>query len=734
MSDDWTPAPRSGGSAPAGWGFPDADGDGLGALFPSGPAAAAAGPAWSVPTTDDQPGYASTGLDAPDSSGDGLAGLDLFGADAQPAAAEPSAVPAWGDTGLAGLDLFATSSTPPAAEPAPSVTEPVTAAPDGDGLAGLNLFGTDPAAEPAGDGLAGLNLFGTDDVVPAAEAPAGRPAVAEPVPAVTAEPEPAAEPAPAGDPWANIPLPAPKPAVADETPALGAEAAAPAAETPEPAAVPAPAPMSLADITAPVAVPAVTPEPAKPAGGRIAASRHLIEEATVFGAVGDAVAAETARVSQMLVATPDHIWQYVDRILGLVSNDQMIQMVVNRFKLTRDRRLDYDQRRAFEATIAPALLGNQLVTISNPRDVEITFDRAYDELIGISVLGPLWRDEEITEVLVDGWNKISVERDGLLVTTPLTFRDKDHANRVARDLASKVSDRALTPSNPLVTALLPGARINFAYGPVVSTGLSISMRKFRDLLGIERLIQFGALTPQMAEFLRQAVAARATVLVAGGTGTGKTTQINALSHWIPDTERVVTIEDAFELQLSNTHVVALQTKEKASADDQVVVTQKDLLVNALRMRPDRIIVGEIREGHGAYVMLQAANTGHDGTMTTIHADSPQVAVNERLADLVMEVSSSPAPIVRRTVSHAINLVVQVTRRRGRRFLSSISIVDRSCYDDVTGVIVPEPIFVGELDADGVPVFRHVGGLRPDTALAEKLAEAGFTAEAWEPTR
>lgn len=436
--------------------------------------------------------------------------------------------------------------------------------------------------------------------------------------------------------------------------------------------------------------------------------------------------AESARI-QSEYRVPEHLWGNVDRVLGIVVNDSELQAVVNRFELTRDKEIDMLQRKTLQDAVSPRLLDAK-VSIQNPLDVKATFDLVYDELIGISVIGPLWRDESITEVMVDGWNQVTIEKGGLLYQTPIRFRDMRHAERVARDLASKVSDRQLSPVSPLLTAPLPGARITFCYGSVVSSGLSITLRKFPVLLGMDGLLKMGSLSLDMARFLQICVESRATVLVSGGTGTGKTTMINALSGFIPDTERVITIEDAFELNLANKNWVALQTKEKASGDDTVIISQDMLLVNTLRMRPDRIIVGEIREGNGATVMLRAATTGHDGTMTTIHANDPETALNERLVDMVREVNKAPDEVVKRAVSRAVNLVVQVTRENKKRYISSIAVVDRSCIKD--GNIIPDEIYRGRMSKDGVILYEQVGKVRAETELGEKISQAGFSKEIW----
>lgn len=419
--------------------------------------------------------------------------------------------------------------------------------------------------------------------------------------------------------------------------------------------------------------------------------------------------------------TPE-LWSLVGQILGVVQNHEEVSRWASKMVLTRDKDTDFTQREHFTRLLTPILarypeyaslpMLNQIMSI------------AYDELLGISVLGPIWRDDDVTEILVDAWDRVVIERNGRLEETnpPIKFRDPEHARKIARDLALKVSDRALTPANPLVTAELPGARVAFAIDKVVKSGLSVSMRKFRPLLNMDGLLSMGALDTEMRDFLADCVKARANVLVSGGTGTGKTTMINALSTFIPHSERVITIEDAYELKMDTPHWVALQTKEAASADDEVVVTMADLLVTVLRMRPDRIIVGEIREPKGASVMLQAANTGHDGTMTTIHANTADRALNFRMVSFARTGAAMTAEVAAAEVSSAINLVVQVVRRAGRRYISEVAVVDPSCLSD--GLIKPVPVFSGSL-IEGHPQFSKVGSVPPATELGMKLEELGL---------
>lgn len=430
--------------------------------------------------------------------------------------------------------------------------------------------------------------------------------------------------------------------------------------------------------------------------------------------------------SQQPVAANEQVWAIVSGVLGVIQANEQISRFATKMELTRDAVADNEQRQQLHSSLTPVLMQYQeYARIPMLREI---IDLAYDELVGISVLGPLWRDDDITEIMVDAWDKVTVEHNGRLMLTNVRFRDKEHARKIARDLALKVSDRALTPANPLVTAELPGARVQFVIDKVVKTGISVSVRKFRPLLGVDKLLAVGAMSEEMRDFLADAVRARANVLVSGGTGTGKTTIINALSSFIPDSERVITIEDSYELALSNTHWVALQTKEAASADDTVRITLADLLVSTLRMRPDRIIVGEIREGTGAAVMLQAANTGHDGTMTTIHANSADGALNFRMVNLARTGGGMASEVAAAEVASAINLVIQVTRESGRRFISEVAVVDPSQLENQ--LIRPEAVFSGTLvkdlanDTNRVE-FRRCGGVRPDTELGLKLQDSGL---------
>jgi pilus assembly protein CpaF len=283
-----------------------------------------------------------------------------------------------------------------------------------------------------------------------------------------------------------------------------------------------------------------------------------------------------------------------------------------------------------------------------------------DEILGYGPLRELMEDDTINDILVNGPDKIFIERYGKLERSPKRFINNEQLTDIARRLVSKVG-RRIDDSQPLVDARMPdGSRLNVVISPIALDGTSISIRKFgkgKKTLG--DLIEFGSMDEMMANFLVIASRCRANIIVSGGTGSGKTTLLNALSQYISEDERVITLEDAAELRLVQPHVVRLETR-MAGVEDRGKVTMRHLLINSLRMRPDRIIVGECR-GEEAFEMLQAMNTGHDGSMSTLHANNPRDAV-ARLESMIMMASSAlPLMAIRRNISSAINLIVQASR-------------------------------------------------------------------------
>jgi len=294
------------------------------------------------------------------------------------------------------------------------------------------------------------------------------------------------------------------------------------------------------------------------------------------------------------------------------------------------------------------------------------------EVTGLGPLETLLKDDTVNDILVNGPQQIFVERDGKLELTDITFKDERHLLRIIDKIVSAVG-RRVDESNPYVDArLADGSRFNAMVPPIAVDGSLVSIRKFKkDKLGIEELVKFGAFTEEMAAYLQAAVSTRLNIIVSGGTGSGKTTTLNALSGFIDDDERILTIEDTAELQLQQTHVGRMESRPP-NVEGKGGVSQRDCLKNALRMRPDRIIVGETR-GEEVIDMLQAMNTGHDGSMTTIHANSARDGVSRLENMIAMAGIEMPIKAMRSQISSAVNLIVQASRLQdGSRRMTSIT--------------------------------------------------------------
>ena len=295
-----------------------------------------------------------------------------------------------------------------------------------------------------------------------------------------------------------------------------------------------------------------------------------------------------------------------------------------------------------------------------------------DELLGLGPLEPLLKDETITDILVNGYNLVFVERHGRLEESKVRFKDDRHLQRIIQKIVGAVG-RRIDESSPYVDArLADGSRINAIIPPLAVDGALLSIRKFAKMpINMAKLIEFGSIPSPVAEVLRAVVQARRNVLISGGTGSGTTTLLNAMSAYIEGTERIVTIEDSAELQLQQRHVARLETRPP-NIEGRGEVTQRDLVKNALRMRPDRIIVGEVRAGE-AFDMLQAMNTGHDGSMTTVHANSARDALARIEQMIGMSGVDIPLRSARAQIASALNVVIQVSRLSdGRRKLMSLS--------------------------------------------------------------
>jgi pilus assembly protein CpaF len=284
----------------------------------------------------------------------------------------------------------------------------------------------------------------------------------------------------------------------------------------------------------------------------------------------------------------------------------------------------------------------------------------FDEMVGLGPIEPLLKDETISDILINGPDQVYVERRGELELTPVHFRDNDHLLRIVNRIVAGVG-RRIDESQPMVDARLPdGSRVNAAIAPVAIDGAAVSIRKFsKKPLTLERLVEVGAMPQAVAEFLYGAVRARVSTVISGGTGSGKTTLLNALSASISEGERLITIEDAAELQLQQPHVVRMETRPP-NIEGKGEIRQRELVKNALRMRPDRVILGEVRSEE-AFDMLQAMNTGHEGSMATIHANNPREAIS-RLEQMVAMGGLQISPeAVRAQIASAVGLVVQVMR-------------------------------------------------------------------------
>jgi pilus assembly protein CpaF len=307
----------------------------------------------------------------------------------------------------------------------------------------------------------------------------------------------------------------------------------------------------------------------------------------------------------------------------------------------------------------------------NQRELQAFAEEVVDEMIGFGPIEPLLKDPTINDILINTHKQCFVERFGKLEPTTVHFKDEAHLLRIIQKIVSGVG-RRIDESSPTVDARLPdGSRVNVAIRPIAVDGPLVSIRKFsKRPFSMDRLVEIGALRPAMADLLRAAVKGRISLVISGGTGSGKTTLLNALSNYIPDEERIITIEDAAELQLQLTHVGRMETRPP-NAEGKGEVRQRELVKNALRMRPDRIVVGECR-GEEAFDMLQAMNTGHEGSMTTIHANTPRDAI-KRLEQMVSMAGMSLTNLsVRSQIASAIRLMIQLQRLPdGRRRVTSI---------------------------------------------------------------
>jgi pilus assembly protein CpaF len=357
------------------------------------------------------------------------------------------------------------------------------------------------------------------------------------------------------------------------------------------------------------------------------------------------------------------------------------------------------------------ILGEENIVLSRPERARL-FEQISAEILGLGPLQPLLEDETVTEIMVNGAKNIYIERKGKIHRVPVTFESNDHVMRIIDRIVAPLG-RRIDESSPYVDArLTDGSRVNAVIPPVSLNGPTITIRKFFKIpLTIEQLVQFGTLTPESLQFLKACVESRLNVVISGGTGSGKTTLLNILSTFIPGDERIVTIENAAELQLRQEHVVTLESRPP-NIEGRGEITIRQLVINALRMRPDRIIVGEIRDD-AALDMLQAMNTGHDGSMTTLHSNSPRDTLMRLETMTMMAGMELPVRAIREQVSSAIDMIVHQERMRdGSRKVTNISEISGMEGD----VITMTDIFAFE--QTGYENGKVVGRLRP-TGLRPK---------------
>jgi pilus assembly protein CpaF len=396
--------------------------------------------------------------------------------------------------------------------------------------------------------------------------------------------------------------------------------------------------------------------------------------------------------------------------------------IITRLDLTKLNTLAADRVRAEVSRLAEGLLLAENVPLSAAERDRLVSE-VHHELFGLGPLEPLLADPTVTDILVNAYANIYVERRGKLEKTSISFKDDEHLRRVIERIVSTVG-RRIDEAQPMVDARLPdGSRVNAIIPPLAIDGPVLSIRRFgTDPLKMHTLIEYGALTKEIAILFEMCVRARLNVIISGGTGAGKTTLLNALSAYIPSDERIVTIEDSAELQLQQPHVVRLETRPM-NIEGKGEVTQRDLVRNALRMRPDRIVIGEVRGGE-AIDMLQAMNTGHDGSLTTIHANTTRDSLSRLETMIQMTGMRLSDRAMRQQIASAVNLVIQVARLTdGTRRITSIS--------EITGMegemITMQELFLFErtgIDPTGKVIGRfRTTGIRP--RFAERLKQYGM---------
>ncbi|MCK2086931.1 CpaF family protein [Thauera aromatica] len=398
------------------------------------------------------------------------------------------------------------------------------------------------------------------------------------------------------------------------------------------------------------------------------------------------------------------------------------QLLLSRIDLEAMEGLEPDRLREELRLMVERLLTEENIVVNTTERRDLVRDIQH-EMLGLGPIEPLLADPTVSDILINGSQQVYVERHGKLELTNIAFSDDDHLMKIIDKIVSRVG-RRIDESSPMVDARLPdGSRVNAIIPPLALDGPSVSIRRFAAIpLTMDRLLDYKSLTPAMSELLADLVRAKVNILISGGTGSGKTTLLNILSAYIPANERIVTIEDAAELQLQQPHVVRLETRPP-NIEGKGEVTQRALVRNALRMRPDRIILGETRGGE-AFDVLQAMNTGHEGSMTTVHANSPRDALGRMENMLGMAGVNLPQKVARAQIASAIGVIVQVNRLTdGKRKLVSIQEITGMEGDMITMQEVFSFRQQGINDTGVVEGFFSATGVRPH--FAERLRAFGI---------
>ena len=396
--------------------------------------------------------------------------------------------------------------------------------------------------------------------------------------------------------------------------------------------------------------------------------------------------------------------------------------LISKLDLEKLSRVNSTQARQAVSGIVKEIIADQRVPLNFDEQEKIQAD-LLDEVFGLGPLEPLLRDPKISDILVNDKDHVFVEKGGILTRVNTTFRDDRHLLQIIDRIVSRVG-RRVDESSPMVDARLPdGSRVNAIIPPLALDGPSLSIRRFgTGPIAANQLVVLKSISAEMMEVLASAVKARISIVISGGTGSGKTTLLNILSQYIPNSERLVTIEDAAELRLAQENIVRLETRPP-NIEGQGAIRQRQLLINCLRMRPDRIIMGEIR-GEEAFDMLQAMNTGHEGSMTTIHANTPRDAISRLESMVAMGNMNMPEKSVRQQIASAITIVIQASRMSdGSRKVTSVS--------EITGmeenVISMQEIFAFNKKGIG-PDGKVIGAFQPThirPRFLDKLRVAGI---------